>query len=189
MKYYRTCLSHHGIMGQKWGVRRYQNKDGTLTPEGRRHYNIQEINRMGEISRKMRKEADQDEIDAAYALSNYSDVKKNGANSEAALDFITSWFGVSTMEEVNKYYNSEMDKAEIDLLLEDLSDLYLEDFKNTSTDAGMKRKFANKLDKEIAIRSKDLNKEYNKFEDDIDNGKYDISDEEGFDYYSKIRGY
>lgn len=29
-------LMHHGILGMKWGVRRYQNKDGSLTPEGRR---------------------------------------------------------------------------------------------------------------------------------------------------------
>ena len=27
---------HHGIKGQKWGVRRYQNKDGTLTSAGRK---------------------------------------------------------------------------------------------------------------------------------------------------------
>ena len=28
-------LSHFGIKGQKWGIRRYQNKDGTLTEEGK----------------------------------------------------------------------------------------------------------------------------------------------------------
>lgn len=31
-------LFHHGVKGQKWGVRRYQNKDGSLTPDGRVHY-------------------------------------------------------------------------------------------------------------------------------------------------------
>ena len=29
-------LVHHGILGQKWGVRRYQNKDGSLTAAGKR---------------------------------------------------------------------------------------------------------------------------------------------------------
>lgn len=29
-------LQHHGILGQKWGVRRYQNEDGSLTPAGKR---------------------------------------------------------------------------------------------------------------------------------------------------------
>lgn len=41
MKYYaveRTgpYLAHHGILGQKWGIRRFQNKDGSLTSEGRK---------------------------------------------------------------------------------------------------------------------------------------------------------
>lgn len=33
-------LSHAGILGMKWGVRRYQNKDGTLTADGRKRYGV-----------------------------------------------------------------------------------------------------------------------------------------------------
>ena len=38
-KHSENELSHHGIKGQKWGVLRFQNKDGSLTPEGRKRYN------------------------------------------------------------------------------------------------------------------------------------------------------
>ena len=31
-------LAHHGIKGQKWGIRRYQNDDGSLTEAGRKRY-------------------------------------------------------------------------------------------------------------------------------------------------------
>lgn len=31
-----TYIYHHGIKGQKWGIRRYQNKDGSLTPAGKK---------------------------------------------------------------------------------------------------------------------------------------------------------
>lgn len=37
MEYY---LMHHGVKGQHWGVRRYQNEDGSLTEAGRQHYGV-----------------------------------------------------------------------------------------------------------------------------------------------------
>ena len=40
-------IEHHGIMGQKWGIRRYQNKDGSLTPEGKARYgNVENFNKV-----------------------------------------------------------------------------------------------------------------------------------------------
>lgn len=39
---YNDYLAHHGIKGQKWGVRRFQNEDGMLTAEGRDRYGVGE---------------------------------------------------------------------------------------------------------------------------------------------------
>lgn len=36
---HNAVLSHHGIKGQKWGVRRWQTSDGSLTSEGKKRYN------------------------------------------------------------------------------------------------------------------------------------------------------
>lgn len=38
MEFYNNELHHAGIRGMKWGVRRYQNKDGSLTDAGRKRY-------------------------------------------------------------------------------------------------------------------------------------------------------
>ena len=40
--YYASELYHHGIKGQKWGVRRFQNEDGSLTPAGKERYGVDE---------------------------------------------------------------------------------------------------------------------------------------------------
>lgn len=45
-------LAHYGVLGMKWGVRRYQNPDGTLTAEGRARY----LNPDGSLNALGRKE-------------------------------------------------------------------------------------------------------------------------------------
>ena len=35
---YESYLAHHGILGMKWGIRRYRNRDGTLTNAGKERY-------------------------------------------------------------------------------------------------------------------------------------------------------
>lgn len=44
----RNELYHHGILGQKWGIRRYQNADGTLTAAGKQRYGVSEKARTSE---------------------------------------------------------------------------------------------------------------------------------------------
>lgn len=48
-------LAHHGIKGMKWGVRRYQNADGSLTPAGKRRQK-REDKKYDKIAKKDAKE-------------------------------------------------------------------------------------------------------------------------------------
>ena len=38
-------LYHYGVLGMKWGVHRYQNKDGSLTAAGKKRYGVQNLNK------------------------------------------------------------------------------------------------------------------------------------------------
>lgn len=78
--YYQDIeLEHYGIKGQKWGIRRYQNKDGSLTNAGKKRYSSKDIANDRSIFYKKLKE--KYKVDEAYKIAdaNYNKaVKKLG---------------------------------------------------------------------------------------------------------------
>ena len=76
-----TYLSHHGIKGQKWGVRRFQNPDGTLTAEGRKRHGLSDKQKS-----TLKKVAAAAGITALAGLAVYGAVKYSSATKNS--DFI-----------------------------------------------------------------------------------------------------
>lgn len=82
-------LYHYGIKGMKWGVRRYQNKDGSLTSAGKKRYNqndwsddAKEASRLKKKSvsqmsnAELRKLTERQQLERNYANLNPSRIKK-----------------------------------------------------------------------------------------------------------------
>ena len=88
-------LYHWGIKGQKWGVRRYQNKDGSLTPAGRKKYGSDDNRKVAEIRKKRISEMTNSELkDTNYRLNlekQYKDLtRKKSVGKKVVSAFIAT---------------------------------------------------------------------------------------------------
>lgn len=138
---YNGELRHYGVLGMKWGVRRYQNKDGTLTAAGKKRYNEdsdklakaaavkveaildykQAVDRYKKAVAKNPKTADRSEIlakaqkaQAAYELVNYglADLQKKYKKADFSI-----------------MHEKETGEAYVQAMLEDgLGQMYVSEF-------------------------------------------------------------
>lgn len=127
---YSDSLAHHGIKGQKWGVRRYQNADGSLTDEGRKRYYRDDarLSKEGQTFNKKARTNFRSYRDAT--LYNTRAVNPDFSRAE------------KRYKELQKA-NSEQYKKDLDAFLkgEDFVGLYYEEFRNKASDRWQKTDF------------------------------------------------
>lgn len=74
-------LKHFGIMGMKWGIRRYQYPDGTRTPAGKKRYSSGKVDVKSMSDEDLKKAVTRGNLERRYA--SLSNSKKSGASSQA----------------------------------------------------------------------------------------------------------
>lgn len=84
--YSEDYLMHYGVKGMKWGVRRYQNSDGSLTAKGQKKLAKNEAYR-DKLVKKAQRKADRNMSTVKEAEYNIKDLKERGRNSKAYKDY------------------------------------------------------------------------------------------------------
>lgn len=77
---YSDELYHHGIKGQRWGVRRYQNADGTLTTAGKAKFGKKVARKYYRINRLQRK------AERTNSFSDYRKIQKKIRKTSTRMD-------------------------------------------------------------------------------------------------------
>lgn len=158
-------LYHHGIKGQKWGVRRFQNLDGTLTPEGQKRYQNNDQGGSKKVTKNEYTEQEfQKKVSGQFksALQKATTSSKKHANQYDKVD-----------KEVYEKYKKEAQKQGLDpdnvVSYEDYiktSNLYNEVrsqvFKSNSPDVLELRRLQKEAEKDYSKYQKELRAETNR---------------------------
>lgn len=79
-----SSLSHHGIRGQKWGVRRYQNEDGSLTSAGKKRYDVNNASDRKKLSKQYSDYSKKAQaLCDEYGMAEWDDLAKENTRDEA----------------------------------------------------------------------------------------------------------
>lgn len=160
---YSDELYHYGVKGMKWGVRRYQNKDGSLTRAGKKQ--IRKDLRDADISKKyktMKNAQQKHEINIEKVFKNKPDDYKESKEDKQKLDKSFNY----SMRKTDDYYKT-VDKV-VDKFLNTYGNKRVSDVK-TITENG--RKEVNNLlrasEKDSSIWNKNIKtvRRYNAYDD------------------------
>lgn len=90
-------LFHHGVKGQKWGVRNYQNPDGSLTPSGKARYSWEGKSR-SEIAKRLYKDK-LDSNDAFHKMKQRQNAEQEALFNKVGSMSDSKWIKLANQQE------------------------------------------------------------------------------------------
>ena len=179
-------LSHHGIKGQKWGIRRFQNPDGSLTAEGMARYGInsKDPNRIGDL--KTRTKALRKASRQAHQTLRYNDYEGNTPEYQLIDNALKEVYGEDAYKNYEKQ-NKRRTMAAIAAVVAATSAAYLIGEKSIEANKRKKElqaeieehdKMIEELDKAREVQKEENKKRVKEYFDNTFNKKEDKSESE-----------